>query len=64
MLTSEFLEAFADFYGESTLDEMADRLGVNTFELVAYAEYLIDENYDDFVEEMEYNEEAGYEEED
>ena len=57
MLTNEFLEAFADYYGEFTLDELSDRLGVTPFELIAYAEDLIDENYDDFAEEMEYNEE-------
>jgi hypothetical protein len=52
----EFLEAFADFYGEFSLDEVADRLGLPTIELVEYFEDLVDENSDDISEEMSYNE--------
>lgn len=61
MVTNEFLEAFADFYGDHTLDELADRLGVSSYELAAFAEDLIDDNFDDISEEMEYNSETDEE---
>lgn len=60
----DFLEAFADFYGSWSLDEVADRLGVSTVDLVTYIDGLIDDNYDDLSEEMSYNEEEQDEEED
>jgi hypothetical protein len=60
MLNDEFLQAFADFYGSFTLDELAERFGTTTLELVIDVEDLIDDNLDTFTEEMNYD----YEEED
>ena len=60
----EFIESVADFYGGFTVDELAERLGVTTFELFEYFDGLLDENYDDLSEEMEYNNEGETDEED
>lgn len=53
-MTSEFLEVFADFYGDTTLDELSIMFGVRPAELAAYMEDLIDDNFDELAEEMEY----------
>jgi hypothetical protein len=60
----EELEYIADFYGDSTLDEFSDRLGITTFEMIEYLSDLIDDNIDDLEEEMLYNKDVNDEEED
>lgn len=58
MFSDAFLEAFSDFYGSFTLDEIAEQLGVPTVQLVSEFEILIDDNLDFVEEEMGYKEET------
>jgi predicted ArsR family transcriptional regulator len=62
MLNLEFLESLSDFYGSFSVDELAERLGVSTVELLEYLEDLLDESYDSLSEEMGYSEETDEEE--
>lgn len=59
MLSEVFLEACADFYGSFTVDELAERLGVPTVELLVEVEHLIDDNSDALEEEMSIEEEGS-----
>ena len=63
MLSEVFLEAFADFYGSFTLDEIAQRLDLPVVELVAELDYHIDQNLDFIEEEMSYDDEEEGDEE-
>lgn len=56
MFSDAFLEAFSDFYGSFTLDEIAEQFGVPTVQLVSEFEILIDDNLDLIEEEMSYEE--------
>jgi len=56
MFSETFLEAFADFYGSFTLDEIAERLGLPVVEIAAELEYYIDQNLDLLEEEMSIDE--------
>jgi predicted ArsR family transcriptional regulator len=55
-MDTEVLQIVADFYGGFTVDELAERLGVPTVEMIDYLEDLVDENFDALAEEMEYEE--------
>ncbi len=55
MLDVEFFDHMADFYGSQSLDELAERLGVPSEELLEELETLIDRNLDAIKEEMGYD---------
>ena len=59
-----FIDCMADYYGEYTVDELAERLNLSTIELLEFVSDPIDENFDALAEEMEYNKETADEEED
>ena len=62
MLNHDFLECVSDFYGSFSVDELSERLGVSTIELLEYLEDLLDDNYDSLSDEMSYSEETDEEE--
>lgn len=62
MFSTEFLKAFADFYGSFSLDEIAERLGLDTVDVVEYFDDEIDNNLDFFQEEMGYIDEEDEDE--
>jgi hypothetical protein len=64
MVTNEFLEVSADFYGSWTLDEIADRFNTTTVELMEYLADFLDEKYDDITEEILYTTDEEVEDED
>lgn len=55
MLDEELLEHVADFYGSFTLDELAERLGLETVEVIYELEYWIEQRLDGLEEEMGYS---------
>ncbi len=63
MLSDDFLDHVADFYGDFTVDQLAERLGLTTTELMEELEPLIDDNLFDLMEEMGYEEVTGNDEE-
>lgn len=59
MLDVEFLEQVADYYGGFTVEQFAEKLGLDPEELMEEVGHLIDANLDVIREEMGYDDEAG-----